>query len=137
MNMMLDTNILVYLSVPGLGYFDTALAALKRESGNNANFVVCPFVVREFARVMTGKLKINTSTTHKLIGSFLAEYDFVDEKDSFEAWRNLFVRHNLMGNSVYDATIAAIMTVHNVTHLLTNNPTDFERYKHLTIATML
>ncbi len=44
--MMLDTNILVYLSAPSLGYFDVALAAMEREGERGAIFVICPFVLR-------------------------------------------------------------------------------------------
>jgi predicted nucleic acid-binding protein len=137
MTMMLDTNILVYLSAPNLGYFDVALAAMEREFERGAQFVICPFILREFARVMTGKLKCSTTTTDALIRAFLAGYDVVDEKESFPAWQKLFVEYNLTGNSVYDAGIAAIMATHNISHILTNNPKDFERYTHLTTVPML
>ena len=52
-----------------------------------------------------------------------------DSDDVYREWRRLVVKYNVAGVQVHDARLAAAMIAHNVTHILTFNVTDFERYK--------
>ena len=52
-----------------------------------------------------------------------------DSDDVYSEWRRLVVKYNVAGVQVHDARLAASMIAHNVTHILTFNVTDFERYK--------
>jgi predicted nucleic acid-binding protein len=54
---------------------------------------------------------------------------------SYCIWRNIVVQHAVMGVQVHDARLVAVMTVHNLTHLLTLNPGDFARYSGVTAMT--
>ena len=49
-------------------------------------------------------------------------------------WRRLVVIHQVQGVQVYDARLVATMLAHNVTHLLTFNHADFQRYPEITAA---
>ena len=52
-----------------------------------------------------------------------------DSDDVYREWRRLVVKYNVAGVQVHDARLAAAMIAHNVTHILTFNVTDFERYE--------
>jgi predicted nucleic acid-binding protein len=49
-------------------------------------------------------------------------------------WRTLMGSHEVRGRQVYDARLAAVMLAHGVTHLLTPNPTHFQRFGGITVV---
>ena len=51
-----------------------------------------------------------------------------DSPAIYPEWRRLVVEYSVSGVQVYDARLAASMLVHNVTHILTFNTSDFARY---------
>ncbi len=55
-----------------------------------------------------------------------------DGEAVYREWRRLVLTHSVSGVQVHDARLAAAMSVHRVTHLLTLNPDDFKRYTHMT-----
>jgi predicted nucleic acid-binding protein len=55
-----------------------------------------------------------------------------DREAVYHEWRRLVVAQRVSGVQVHDARLAAVMRVHGVTHLLTLNPGDFERYPGIT-----
>ena len=55
-----------------------------------------------------------------------------DNEAIYHEWRRLVFAHAVSGVQVHDARLAAAMSVHGVTHLLTLNPEDFKRYTHIT-----
>jgi len=46
----------------------------------------------------------------------------------YSAWKQIVAAHQVRGVKVYDARLAAIMSVYAVESLLTFNPADFERF---------
>ena len=55
-----------------------------------------------------------------------------DNEAIYYEWRRLILAHSVSGVQVHDARLAAAMSVHGVTHLLTLNADDFKRYAHIT-----
>jgi len=51
-----------------------------------------------------------------------------DSPDVYPEWKRLVVKYDVAGVQVHDARLAASMIAHNVTHILTFNVTDFQRY---------
>lgn len=49
-------------------------------------------------------------------------------------WRRLIVAHSVLGVVIHDARLAAAMNVHGITHILTFNKSDFQRYPNLTVV---
>jgi predicted nucleic acid-binding protein len=45
-----------------------------------------------------------------------------------QEWRRLVASCSVSGVEVHDAMLAAVMKVHDITHLLTFNKDDFKRY---------
>lgn len=52
----------------------------------------------------------------------------LDSPEVYPQWRRLVVKYNVSGRQVHDARLVATMIAHDVTHVLTFNVTDFERY---------
>ena len=52
-----------------------------------------------------------------------------DSPDVYPEWKRLVVKYDVSGVQVHDARLVASMIVHKVTHILTFNVTDFERYE--------
>lgn len=55
-----------------------------------------------------------------------------DSPDTFAIWQKIVVDQGVKGVQVHDAKLAALMTLHGVTHLLTLNQSDFLRYPGIT-----
>ena len=51
-----------------------------------------------------------------------------DSPNVYPVWRRLVMDYDVSGVQVHDARLVAVMIVHNVTHILTFNATDFKRY---------
>jgi predicted nucleic acid-binding protein len=47
----------------------------------------------------------------------------------YKQWRGLVLSHGVMGVQVHDAKIAAAMSLHAISQILTLNSADFTRYK--------
>src|SRR3990172_2974008 len=56
-----------------------------------------------------------------------------DNERIYPEWRRLVVRHSVSGVQVHDARLAAAMHVHGISHILTLNQPDFERYASITV----
>jgi len=50
----------------------------------------------------------------------------------YRGWRQIVVKHGVMGVQVHDARLVAAMYVHGVKHVLTLNVADFSRFGGLT-----
>ena len=57
-----------------------------------------------------------------------------DDENIHKEWRKLVVQFGVSGVQVHDARIAAAMLVHQVTHILTFNTSDFARYSNIGIV---
>lgn len=51
-----------------------------------------------------------------------------DSPEVYPVWRRLVVDYNVSGVQVHDARLVASMIFHDITHILTFNVTDFDRY---------
>lgn len=52
----------------------------------------------------------------------------------YPQWRQLVVAHSVSGVQVHDAHLVAAMLVHGVTHILTFNGGDFQRYPSIAVV---
>jgi predicted nucleic acid-binding protein len=57
-----------------------------------------------------------------------------DSEAVYHKWRQLIVEYRVSGLRVHDARLVASMLVHNISHLLTLNAQDFQRYTRLITA---
>jgi predicted nucleic acid-binding protein len=59
---------------------------------------------------------------------------FPDDARVHHEWRQLVLSFGVSGVQVHDARIVAAMLVHQVTHILTFNTSDFVRYSSIGIV---
>jgi predicted nucleic acid-binding protein len=57
-----------------------------------------------------------------------------DTEAIFSEWERLVIHHRVGGKQVHDARLVAAMLVHDVTHLLTFNTSDFKRFSEITVV---
>ena len=55
-----------------------------------------------------------------------------DTAEIFFEWEKIVFEYRVSGKQAHDARLVAAMTVHNLTHLLTFNTTDFNRFSTIT-----
>ena len=55
-----------------------------------------------------------------------------DNEAVYREWRRIVLQYEVLGVQVHDARLAAAMHVRHVTHILTLNVMDFERFSGLT-----
>ncbi|HMJ25231.1 MAG TPA: hypothetical protein VK475_05360, partial [Pyrinomonadaceae bacterium] len=58
-----------------------------------------------------------------------------DSPSVYEGWKALVLAHKVIGVNVHDARLVAAMLIHGVTHILTANIKDFDRYAAVTAVT--
>ena len=137
---LIDTNILLRLSKrddPRLALVQAALDALA-ERGSE---ICCtPQNVSEFWNVCTRPADRNgfglsiQETDQRLQVIERTITVLADNERIYPEWRRLVVRHSVSGVQVHDARLAAAMHVHGISHILTLNQPDFERYTSITVV---
>jgi predicted nucleic acid-binding protein len=112
-----------------------ALAALSWVGNAKERIIIVPQVIVEFWTVATRPVANNgLGLTPQLaeveVRKILATFELLPETPAlFDEWRKLVVAHAVSGVETHDARMVAAMKVHGITHLLTFNEQDFERYK--------
>lgn len=134
MSILLDTNILLRRAQPlhpshALAVDSVAALLAAREA---VHFTLQN--IAEFWNVATrpaqhNGLGLSTALTLAEVEKIEAAFELLPDTPAFyPAWRELVVRHRVIGAKVHDARLVAAMNVHGVRRLLTFNAGDFARY---------
>ncbi len=135
-----DTNNLLRFAIRADAQHPTVLSAIGKLKANGDKIYILPQTCVEFWNVATRPTARNGfglsvgQANHSLR---LIERIFPllpDDKNVHKEWRKLVVNFGVSGVQVHDARIAAAMLVHQVTHILTFNTSDFTRYSNLGIV---
>ena len=71
---------------------------------------------------------------NELISSFEQRFSLApDNRETYEAWRALVIKHQISGAQVHDAKLVASAIVHAIPALLTFNLRDFRRFDSIAI----
>ena len=129
----IDTNILIYANYTDAIFKDQARNKLQWLIRNNYYFRISRQIIREFLVYVTRynfeNEKISTKIILDRIFENLQQYQVLNENEKVTInLKNLIEKHNLSGKKIHDANIVATMQAYNITKLLTNNVTDFERF---------
>ena len=136
---LVDTDVLLRLfdrSDPNHGAIRTALKLLR---SHGHSLVTTPQNIAEFWNVSTrpstarGGFGQSVAMTDQRV-RFIERFGVVlaESAAAYSDWRNLVLSLNVTGASVHDARIAALMRISGVTHILTLNARDFQRYPKIT-----
>ena len=132
-----DTNILLRLSHQKHPLHELIATALRRLVARDAELCFTPQNVGEFWNVSTRPVERNgfglsVEEAEAHISSIERRMTLLQEDGRvYVAWRRLLLSHQVYGVQVHDAHLAAVLEVHDVTHLLTLNAADFKRFTRL------
>jgi predicted nucleic acid-binding protein len=135
---LLDTNILLRLSLPGGAYDVVVISAVERLVAEGATLFYTLQNAAEFWNVCTrprerNGLGLSIRETDRRLQLIEQQFLFLpDTEAAYGQWRRMVTECSVSGVQVHDARLAAVMIVNNITHLLTLNPRDFERFTGLT-----
>ena len=134
-----DTNNLLRFAIRADVQHAVVLSAIKKLKANGDKIYILPQTCVEFWNVCTRPTARNgfgltvQQASHSLR---LVERIFPllpDNSNVHQEWRKLVVRFGVSGVQVHDARIVAAMLVHQITHILTFNISDFTRYSSIGI----
>jgi predicted nucleic acid-binding protein len=140
--LFVDTNILVYASVPVAPLHGVAIRAMRDEAAAGAALWLSRHILRGF---------LATLSRPQAFGTPLSVSDLIDQVHRFEAnyhiaedgptvtveLLRLLTRFPAGGKQVHDANIVATMRAHGLTRLLTHNTADFDRFAPVIIVVPL
>jgi predicted nucleic acid-binding protein len=141
MKILVDSNILLRLAHPRDPQHQLTLDATKKVLGRADELCIVPQNCYEFWVAATRPKNVNglgLSPTEVL--SELARLKrllvFLDETPAFyPEWDRLVNLHAIIGKNAHDTRLVAAMTVHGITHRLTFNKQNFQRFTHITVFT--
>jgi predicted nucleic acid-binding protein len=132
--LLVDTNVLVYSSDDLSPLQNLAQQALQKARGLGIDLVISQQILREYLVITTrfSMSKTNASLFQKILGNvkmFQAELTVLAETPAILP-RLLALLDEIptSGKQIHDANIAATMLVHGITHILTGNVEDFQRF---------
>lgn len=127
---MLDTNLLVYASVPELSKHTAAQHRLAQIQASGRAIYICPQIIREFLAVMTRQQYFKTPVAREVVlaaaSAYQDYYPMVPETPgSIGRLFGLLRNSALTGRKVYDANLVATALENGVGAILTANDKDF------------
>lgn len=138
---LVDSNILVRLrdlDSPDMQICEEAIrAGLQR----GTRMYLCAQVLIEFWAVSTrprdaNGLGLNVEQVYLGVMQIRQSLPLLDEPpDIAQRWLELVRRYEVKGKEVHDARLVALASAHEISHILTLNPTDFSRYQEVTAVT--
>lgn len=138
-NYLLDTNILLRSVDPNSESYSLVRNAVNNLVSEGGNCYITPQVLVEFWVVATRPINVNglgwtTQKSQEEINEFLDQFYLLTENaDVFPVWLSLVTEYDIKGKRAHDIRLLAVMKIHQITHLLTFNPTDFIPIPNITI----
>ena len=139
MNILVDSNILLRLSHPASTQYQLAFDSTTKLRGSGDTLCVVPQNLYEFWSAATRPIHVNglgmsLAQVQRDIADIKNFFCFLDEPTTvFAEWENLVALHAVVGKNAHDTHLVAAMVVHGITHLLTFNKQDFQRFTNITV----
>ncbi|MCX6377916.1 MAG: PIN domain-containing protein [Armatimonadetes bacterium] len=117
-----------------------SLSAIKSLLAQGETLYLVSQVVREFWNVCTRPLANNgLGMTIQEASEEMERLEAIlpflpDTPMTYTHWRELVARHSVRGVQVHDANLVAAMLANEITHLLTFNVADFQRFSEIIVA---
>jgi predicted nucleic acid-binding protein len=131
---LVDTNILLRSVDPAHPMYPDATEAISLLRKQQETLCVVPQNLIEFWNVYTRPANRNglghtPEEAREEIRRLKAFFNVVaDTADIFDVWERLVAQYQVSGVNVHDARLTAAMLVHGMSHILTFNIEDFNRY---------
>lgn len=131
---LIDTNVLLRSVDPNHPMYDDATNAISVLRNQEETLCIVPQNLIEFWNVYTrpanknglGHTAEEAEAEIKRLKAFFTVR--ADTASIYDQWERLVVQYQVKGVNVHDARLTAAMLVHGLTHILTFNVEDFNRY---------
>ena len=140
MLVLVDTNVLLRVVEPGHAQHSQAVGGIRNLSQAGHLLCLVPQVRYEFWVAATRPISANglgmtTSEAAIVLEKFSPPVFrfFRDERAIYDAWYSLVCAQSVRGKQAHDARLVAAMQRHGLSHILTFNGTDFQRYAGIAI----
>jgi predicted nucleic acid-binding protein len=132
-SVFIDTNVLVFANAVEAPHHETALSTIKECRQAGIELWISQQVLREYlavrSRQQTFVEPMDAATLVERVQYFRSAFRVAqDSREVLDKLLNVMQETNFGGKQIHDANIVATMLVHGVSHLLTNNVTDFKRF---------
>jgi predicted nucleic acid-binding protein len=132
----IDTNVLVFATVPNSPFHRDAIAALHARAQAGAEGWISRQVLREYLVQLTRPGVLPAPLAGPLaaaqVGALVSLYRVADETASVFQELSALVQGGLAtGKQVHDANIVATCLAYGIPRLLTHNLSDFQRFSNL------
>ncbi|MBD2578604.1 PIN domain-containing protein [Oscillatoria sp. FACHB-1406] len=137
---LLDTNILLRAYDLSSSSSEVAVKAISLLLEQGDECVLTAQVLIEFWVVATRPVEVNglgwnTAKTQDVVEMLLQQFPLLEESDRvFLNWLALVKTGNIIGKRTHDVRLIAVMLSHQVSHLLTFNPSDFTAVSDVVIV---
>ena len=137
--MLLDTNVLLRYRQQSSPAHTTCSTAIERLDAQGDEVCLCTQNLIEYWAVASRPAAQNglgqsLADVDRDLNDFEQGFSILDEPSDLRFWwRSLVKKHGVAGKQVHDARIVALMLALGVSHLLTLNPSDFNRYSEITV----
>jgi len=134
MRVLVDTNILTRTIEVGHAQHRFALDATDVLGRQGHELFVVPQVLYEFWVVCTRPVSVNglgrsASEANAELDSLKTHFFLLDDVPAlFAEWERIVLGMQVVGKNAHDARLVAAMRIHKLTHLLTFNEKDFQRF---------
>lgn len=138
-SVFIDTNVLVYANAEEAPKHDLALSRIQDYRNDECAVWISSQVLREYlvcmSRPQMFQKPVSIETLCQVVTEFRAAFYVAHDSPAVvERLLALVKEVPIGGKQIHDANIVATMLEHGVTHLLTDNAKDFERFSsHITI----
>ena len=131
--LFVDTNVLVYANAAEAPQHEVALAALHQWRQRGAELWISTQVLREYmallTRPQTFTRPIDRPVLIERVRYFMEHFRVTCETPRVAEKLLMLVQDvDVGGKQIHDANIVATMLAQNITHVLTHNVADFERF---------
>jgi predicted nucleic acid-binding protein len=139
MRILVDSNIVIRLLHHASPQHQTALDASEKLRLARHDLCLAPQNIYEIWSVATRPTNVNGlglsfAQIRAEVANLKAYHQLLAETPTmFAEWEKLVNRHGIVGKNVHDAHLVAAMVVHGITHLLTFNKQDFQRFTNITV----
>lgn len=143
MNVAIDTDFLVRLSIAGHSGREVAVALRNRHLDAGDRFALAPQVVSEFVHVVTDERRFTKPLTMvkalRLAGNWCEAEEVISifpDTNAMTRFLELMETHRLGRKRVLDTLLAATCLSSGITHLITGNPRDYAIFSDLELIEM-
>ena len=139
LRIVVDTNVLLRSIQANHPQRDASSESIVEIRKQNHEVFVAPQNYFELWVVCTrpetnNGLGFTVKRTEAELFNFQSFLPMVEETpEAFHTWQELVIKNSVLGKAAHDAHLVAIMKVHAVTHLLTFNTQDFQRYENISV----